>query len=174
MEPSDSLPPFLHFESNSELPTLKPIHPNPTPDSKVKFDREKPNNTSLNTTKTLLNGHSESQNPLLLSKGDMSVVATSTLAQPSGTTVNRRTAVLFRKSKTTSSGKNQGGRGGGEAQTGCPQLGTKTFLSVMIPRLETLLHPRTRKRSHSPRGVYSEGGGEGEEESPVKHINTGK
>uniref|UniRef100_A0A674BDA1 Bromodomain containing 1 n=1 Tax=Salmo trutta TaxID=8032 RepID=A0A674BDA1_SALTR len=61
---------------------------------------------------------------------------------------------------------------GGEAQTGCPQLGTKTFLSVMIPRLETLLHPRTRKRSHSPRGVYSEGGGEGEEESPVKHINT--
>ncbi|XP_029597864.1 bromodomain-containing protein 1 isoform X3 [Salmo trutta] len=177
LEPSDSLTPLLHFESNSEPPTLKPIHPNHTPDSKthgqVKFDREKPNNASSTTTKTLLNGHSDSQNPLLLSKGDVSVVATSTLAQPSGTTVNRRTAVLFRKSKTTSSGKNQGGRGGGEAQTGCPQLGTKTFLSVMIPRLETLLHPRTRKRSHSPRGVYSEGGGEGEEESPVKHINTG-
>uniref|UniRef100_A0A4W5RIV0 Bromodomain containing 1 n=1 Tax=Hucho hucho TaxID=62062 RepID=A0A4W5RIV0_9TELE len=255
LEPSDSLPPFLHFESNSEPPTLKPIHPNPTPDSKthgqVKFDREKLNNASSTTTKTLLNGHTESQNPLLLLEGGMNVVATSTLAQPSGTTVNRRTAVLFRKSKTSSPGKNQGGRGGGEAQTGCPQLGTKTsspgknqrrrgggeaqtgcpqlgtktsspgknqgrrgggeaqtgcpqlrtktsspgknqggrggdeaqtgcpqlgtkaFLSVMIPRLETLLHPRTRKRSHSPSGGVSEGGGDREDESPVKHIDTG-
>uniref|UniRef100_A0A4W5NJL7 Bromodomain containing 1 n=1 Tax=Hucho hucho TaxID=62062 RepID=A0A4W5NJL7_9TELE len=177
LEPSDSLTPLLHFESNSEPPTLKPIHPNPTPDSKthgqVEFDQEKANNASSTTTKTLLNGHSDSQNPVLLSNGDVSVVATSTLAQPSGTTVNRRTAVLFRKSKTSSPGKNQGGRGGGEAQTGCPQLGTKAFLSVMIPRLETLLHPRTRKRSHSPRGGYSEGGGDGVDESPVKHINTG-
>ncbi|XP_055793881.1 bromodomain-containing protein 1-like isoform X4 [Salvelinus fontinalis] len=177
LEPSDSLPTFLHFESNPEPPTLKPIHPNPTPDSKthgqVKFDREKPNNTFSTTTKTLLNGHSESQNPLLLLEGGVSVVATSTLAQPSGTTVSRRTAVLFRKSKTSSPGKNQGGRGGGKAQTGCPQLGTKTFLSVMIPRLETLLHPRTRKRSHSPSVGISEGGGDGEDESPVKHIDTG-
>ncbi|XP_055760985.1 bromodomain-containing protein 1-like isoform X2 [Salvelinus fontinalis] len=177
LEPPDSLAPLLHFESNSEPPTLKPIHPNHTPDSKtheqVKFDREKPNNASSTTTKTLLNGYSDSQNPLLLSKGDVSVVATSTLAQPSEATVNRRTAVLFKKSKTSNPGKNQGGRGGGEAQTGCPQLGTKTFLSVMIPRLETLLHPRTRKRSHSLRGGYSEGGGDREDESPVKHINTG-
>ncbi|XP_041752690.2 bromodomain-containing protein 1-like isoform X2 [Coregonus clupeaformis] len=177
LEPSDSLPPLLHFESNSEPPTLKPIHPNPTLDSKthgqVKFDQEKPNNASSTTPKTLLNGHTDSQNPLLLSEGNVSVVATSTIAQPSGMTVNRRTAVLFRKSKTSSPGKNQGGRGGGEAQTGCPQLGTKAFLSVMIPRLETLLHPRTRKRSHSPSGGDSEGGGDGEDESPVKRIDTG-
>uniref|UniRef100_A0A8C7U2N0 Bromodomain containing 1b n=1 Tax=Oncorhynchus mykiss TaxID=8022 RepID=A0A8C7U2N0_ONCMY len=50
---------------------------------------------------------------------------------------------------------------------GSPLLGTKTFLSVVIPRLETLLLPR--KRTHSACG----GCDQDEEESPIKRLDTG-
>uniref|UniRef100_A0AAZ3NVW2 Bromodomain containing 1b n=1 Tax=Oncorhynchus tshawytscha TaxID=74940 RepID=A0AAZ3NVW2_ONCTS len=54
-----------------------------------------------------------------------------------------------------------------EHQLGSPLLGTKTFLSVVIPRLETLLLPR--KRTHSACG----GCDQDEEESPIKRLDTG-
>ncbi|XP_010885414.2 bromodomain-containing protein 1 [Esox lucius] len=180
LEPSDSLPPLLNSEDDSEPPTLKPMHPtptpSPTPDSKthqeLQLEQEKPNSTSSTSPNLPLNGLTDSQDPPLPSEGDIGVVAPSALAQPPGA-VNRRTAVLFRKSKNSSPVKKQVATGGGEAQTGCPQLGTKTFLSVVIPRLETLLHPRTRKRSRSASGGDSEGDRDREDESPVKRLDTG-
>ncbi|XP_012590542.1 PREDICTED: bromodomain-containing protein 1 [Condylura cristata] len=77
--------------------------------------------------------------------------------------VNRRTSVLFCKSKSVSppeSAKNT------ETQPTSPQLGTKTFLSVVLPRLETLLQPRKRSRSAC-------GDSEAEEGSPGKRLDTG-
>lgn len=136
LEPSDLHPPIIQTDGPSEPPTLNPIELNPEEQR-----LEKPKYSAM------LNGHSKDQ--LLLDDDDVSVVATSTVAEPSAP-VNRRTAVLFRKSKSTSPQKGAGGEG---------QLGTKTILSVVIPRLETLLH--TRKRRHSS--------SEGEEENPAKH-----
>ncbi|XP_076152408.1 bromodomain-containing protein 1-like [Alosa pseudoharengus] len=158
LEPSDALPLLTNSESNSEPPTLKPIDSSPDKCPKrVKFDRDK-GNTSV--PKETLNGHSQ-DHPLLSDSG-VSVVATSTLAEPSAP-VNRRTSVLFRKSKSVSPQKPARGM---EAPAACPQLGTKTFLSVVIPRLETLLQPRKRARSPSRDS-------EGEDESPVKRLDTG-
>ncbi|XP_075884944.1 bromodomain-containing protein 1-like isoform X3 [Nelusetta ayraudi] len=78
------------------------------------------------------------------------------------TTCSRRTNNLFRKSKSASPQKAPRSPDGAS-----PPLGAKTFLSVVIPRLETLLLPRKRRRS-------SAGGKEGEgEESPVKRLDTG-
>uniref|UniRef100_A0A3P8YKV6 Bromodomain containing 1b n=1 Tax=Esox lucius TaxID=8010 RepID=A0A3P8YKV6_ESOLU len=54
-----------------------------------------------------------------------------------------------------------------EQLPGSPPLGAKTFLSVVIPRLETLLLPR--KRTHSASGECDED----EEESPIKRLDTG-
>ncbi|XP_041651022.1 bromodomain-containing protein 1-like isoform X2 [Cheilinus undulatus] len=78
---------------------------------------------------------------------------------------NRRTNSLFRKSKSNSPqnpSKTQ------EATTSLTsRLGAKTFLSVVIPRLETLLLPKKRKRSCS--GDVEEE----DEESPMKRLGTG-
>ncbi|XP_035280449.1 bromodomain-containing protein 1-like isoform X3 [Anguilla anguilla] len=159
LEPSDSLPPPMNADSHSEPPTLKPIHP--SPDSKchkrVKFDGGK---RGAPGSKETLNGHASECPPL--PDGDVSVVATSTLSEPSGP-VNRRTSVLFRKSKSASPQKPSREP---DPQAPCPQLGTKTFLSVVIPRLETLLQPRKRSRSAS-------GDSEGDESSPSKRFDAG-
>lgn len=98
---------------------------------------------------------------LLLPPEDLSLVATSTLAEPS-TPVSRRTAVLFRKSKSVSPQKPPK-----SPIKGPPQLGTTTFLSVVIPRLETLLQPRKRTHSASSDGLPDD------EESPIKRLDTG-
>lgn len=114
------------------------------------------------------------------------MVATSTLAEPTGT-VNRRTAVLFRKSKAASPQKpprnaDEGSdivdskEGDEEEEEDGSQLGPKSFLSVVIPRLETLLHGKKRKRSGS-RDSEEEGGKrehEQEGESRIKKTDTGK
>uniref|UniRef100_A0AAY4DCJ0 Bromodomain containing 1 n=1 Tax=Denticeps clupeoides TaxID=299321 RepID=A0AAY4DCJ0_9TELE len=158
LEPSGSLPLICNTENDAEPPTLKPI------DSglercprRVKFDGQKGGSS---WPRELLNGHSQDHH--LLSDGDVSVVATSTVAEPSAS-VNRRTSVLFRKSKSASPQKPPQDT---DASANCPQLGTKTFLSVVLPRLETLLRPR--KRAHSASGE-----GEGEEAAPVKRVDTG-
>ncbi|XP_056223915.1 bromodomain-containing protein 1 isoform X2 [Seriola aureovittata] len=194
LEPSDSIPPLIHSDTDPEPPTLKPIDAAPDCDDKthskrVKFDRDIPD---LLSSTPRLNGHSRDglQNSLL--DGDVSVVATSTLAEPTGT-VNRRTAVLFRKSKAASphkpprsgdEGADSADRKEGEEEEeeeededdDDAQLGSKSFLSVVIPRLETLLHSKKRKHSGS-RDSEEEGGGEGEHEeegeSPVKRLDTG-
>uniref|UniRef100_A0A8D3BAR6 Bromodomain containing 1 n=1 Tax=Scophthalmus maximus TaxID=52904 RepID=A0A8D3BAR6_SCOMX len=75
------------------------------------------------------------------------------------------------------------GREEGEEDDDDDQLGSKSFLSVVIPRLETLLHGKKRKRSGSGDSEEEEEeggerGGEGdheeEGESPVKRLDTGK
>ncbi|KAM7366998.1 hypothetical protein PAMP_014928 [Pampus punctatissimus] len=188
LEHSDSIPPLIHSDTDPEPPTLKPIDAVPDCEDKtrskgVKFDREIPD---LLSSTTRLNGHSHDslQNSLL--DGDVSVVATSTLAEPTGT-VNRRTSVLFRKSKAASPHKpprsgdvdtdradREEGEGEEEDEDGA-QLGSKSFLSVVIPRLETLLHGKKRKHSGGRDGKEEEGDGEHEEEgeSPVKRLDTG-
>ncbi|XP_077939140.1 bromodomain-containing protein 1 isoform X2 [Gasterosteus aculeatus] len=78
---------------------------------------------------------------------------------------NRRNHVLFRKSKGTSPQKPLKSP---EASTPAPpSLGAKTFLSVVIPRLETLLLPKKRRHSSSGDGE------EEDEESPIKRLGTG-
>lgn len=80
-------------------------------------------------------------------------------------TCGRRASNLFRKSKSASPQKAP--RSPDDAVPP-PPLGAKTFLSVVIPRLETLLLPRKRRRSSA--GGEEEGEGE---ESPVKRLDTG-
>ncbi|XP_062238985.1 bromodomain-containing protein 1 isoform X2 [Platichthys flesus] len=193
LEPSDSIPPHIHSDTDPEPPTLRPIDDGPDCDDKtlskrVKFDAQIPD---LLSSTPRLNGHSHDglQNSLL--DGDVSVVATSTLAQPTRT-VSRRTAVLFRKSKAASSHKPQRSRDEGgdrvsrkdvqreeEEDEDGAQLGSQSFLSVVIPRLETLLHGKKRKRSGSgdSEEEEEEGGEEGEHEedgeSPMKRLDTG-
>lgn len=83
------------------------------------------------------------------------------------TTCSRRTNHLFRKSKSASPQKPP--RSPDDAAPSSP-LGAKTFLSVVIPRLETLLLPRKRRRSSAGGGGEEEGQGD---ESPVKRLDTG-
>ncbi|XP_041819851.1 bromodomain-containing protein 1 isoform X2 [Chelmon rostratus] len=187
LELSDSIPPLIHSDTDPGPPTLKPIDAAPDCEDKahskcVKFDGEIPD---LLSAAPRLNGYSHDslQNSLL--DGDVSVVATSTLAEPTGT-VNRRTAVLFRKSKAASPHKPpRGGDEGAERADGREkggeeeededgaQLGSKSFLSVVIPRLETLLHSKKRKHSSSRDSEEEEGEHEEEGESPVKRRDTG-
>ncbi|KAK7130294.1 hypothetical protein R3I94_008909 [Phoxinus phoxinus] len=146
LESSASLLPLMNAGSHSEPPTLKPIEPCP--------DKHRRRKERVSQS---LNGHSHLQ----IEDSDVSVVATSTLAEPSSP-VNRRTSVLFRKSKSTSPHKPVDD---GETPKGSSRLGTKTFLSVVIPRLETLLHTRKRPRSAS--------GDSCEDQSPIKRLDTG-
>ncbi|XP_028667910.2 bromodomain-containing protein 1 isoform X1 [Erpetoichthys calabaricus] len=159
LEPSDSLPP-LNSDSNSEPPTLKPIELSPENNKlykRVKFDNEK--GGGISPLKESLNGHTQEHLP---KDSDVSMLAPSAFAE-SSIDVNRRTSVLFRKSKSVSPQKPGKVT---DVQPSSPQLGTKTFLSVVIPRLETLLQPRKRSRSAC-------GDSEVEEESPVKRFDTG-
>ncbi|CAL8360316.1 unnamed protein product [Lota lota] len=83
---------------------------------------------------------------------------------PSGPPAGRRSSLLFRKSKSVSPQK---APQAGCVSPGSPPLGTKTFLSVVIPRLETLLLPRKRARSASTDV------GQDDEDSPIKRLDTG-
>ncbi|CAG5957537.1 unnamed protein product, partial [Menidia menidia] len=79
-------------------------------------------------------------------------------------TCSRRTNVLFRKSKSASPQKPPRTPEGAAGSP--PPLGAKTFLSVVIPRLETLLLPKKRTRSTSADC-------EEDEETPIKRLGTG-
>ena len=155
LEPSDALPLPSNSEPNSEPPTLNPVelHPEQSKLSKrVTFGNE---SHSTCTQSALLSGHSPE--PTLARSG------AAPGAEPSSD-VNRRTSVLFCKSKSVSPPKSAKNT---ETQPTSPQLGTKTFLSVVLPRLETLLQPRKRSRSTC-------GDSEVEEGSPGKRLDTGK
>lgn len=153
LEPSASAPLVTNSENVSEPPALKPVDLSPEKCQTMITLDDKTLSTSL------LNGLSSDLQP---SENNV-VVATSTLTEAAGT-INRRTAVLFRKSKSMSPQKPVSKA---EASVDCPQLGTKTFLSVVIPRLETLL--QHRKRAHSG---DSQGGEK--EECPAKRFDSGK
>ncbi|KAM9312847.1 bromodomain-containing protein 1 [Gastrophryne carolinensis] len=158
LEPSDALPLPSNSETNSEPPTLKPIELNPEQSKlykRVTFDNEL---RSAAVQDELLNGHSSEH---LLKDSNLSDSTDSEVAE-SSTDVNRRTSILFRKSKSVSPPKPAKNN---ETQPTSPQLGTKTFLSVVLPRLETLLQPRKRSRS-------SCGESELDDESPVKRLET--
>ncbi|XP_068458607.1 bromodomain-containing protein 1-like isoform X1 [Clinocottus analis] len=96
---------------------------------------------------------------------------------------NRRNNILFRKSKSASPQKplksHEASSAAQQQQQQqqqqqppltppSPSLGAKTFLSVVIPRLETLLLPKKRRRSSSADGEEEE-----DEESPIKRLGTG-
>lgn len=145
------------METNSEPPTLKPVELNPEQSKlykRVKFDNE------LYSTciQKEINGHT----PEHLLDSNLNESTVSAVAE-SSTDVNRRTSILFCKSKSISPQKSAKNT---ETQPTSPQLGTKTFLSVVLPRLETLLHPRKRSRSAC-------GDSEVDDESPVKRLDTG-
>ncbi|KAM6895425.1 bromodomain-containing protein 1-like isoform 1-T1 [Xenentodon cancila] len=187
LEPSDSIPPLIHSDADPEPPTLKPIEAAPdcedqTNSKRVKLDGEIPD---LFSFPPRLNGHSHDSLQCALLDGDVSVVATSTLAEPTGT-VNRRTAVLFRKSKTASPHKTlrstdeeseRADRKDEEEEENedGTQMGSKSFLSVVIPRLETLLHSKKRKHGDGREKDEEEGEAEHQEEGepPVKRPDTG-
>ncbi|XP_005938384.1 bromodomain-containing protein 1 isoform X2 [Haplochromis burtoni] len=118
----------------------KPLDQTPT-------EFEDVTNTSTSVPSDTPNGHIPES---LLPKSDLYVER-----------YNRRTNVLFRKSKSASPQKPPRTQ---EVSSGSPPpLGAKTFLSVVIPRLETLLLPKKRKRSSSADG-------EDDEESPIKRL----
>ncbi|XP_077424456.1 bromodomain-containing protein 1-like isoform X2 [Vanacampus margaritifer] len=85
---------------------------------------------------------------------------------PNGDEAEQRTNSLFGKSKSVSPQKPATGQEVPAAPSQSPPLGAKTFLSVVIPRLETLLLPKKRPRSSSVDG-------EEDEESPIKRLGTG-
>nr|XP_040028957.1 bromodomain-containing protein 1-like isoform X4 [Gasterosteus aculeatus aculeatus] len=208
LEPSDSIPPLIHSGTDPGPPTLRPVDAAPDcedghPSGFAKFDGEAPE--LLCSTPSRLNGHSLDGLRASLLDGDVSVVATSTLAEPA-CSVNRRTAVLFRKSKAAGPHKLPARSRAGEGLDGADGKGPPStqegeekekeeekeqeagegaqlgFLSVVIPRLETLLHSKKRKHgSGSSRDSKEEeaeeqrGEGEQEEEgeSPVKRLDTG-
>ncbi|XP_053572596.1 bromodomain-containing protein 1 isoform X2 [Bombina bombina] len=159
LEPSDALPLPSNSENNSEPPTLKPIELNPEQNKlykKVTFDNEL---HSTSVQNELVNGHTPEH---LLKDSKFTESSDSEVAESSAD-INRRTSFLFRKSKSVSPQKPEKNT---EIQPPSPQLGTKTFLSVVIPRLETLLQPRKRSRSTC---AESEVDGE----SPVKRFDKG-
>ncbi|XP_061578163.1 bromodomain-containing protein 1-like isoform X2 [Cololabis saira] len=136
--------------SNAEPPSLKPIDPllNHTP---VELD---------DTTDTPTSGPLDPPNQNIpdqpLPNGDVHT--------KSSGACNRRTNVLFRKSKSASPQKPP--KTPDLSTLSLPPLGAKTFLSVVIPRLETLLLPKKRTRSSSADG-------EEDEETPIKRLGTG-
>uniref|UniRef100_A0A1A7XW84 Bromodomain containing 1 n=1 Tax=Iconisemion striatum TaxID=60296 RepID=A0A1A7XW84_9TELE len=80
-------------------------------------------------------------------------------------TCNRLTNNLFRKSKSASPQKPPNGQE--VLVVSPPPLGNKTFLSVVIPRLETLLLPKKRTRRSSSTIGKEDG------ETPIKRLGTG-
>ncbi|XP_073429584.1 bromodomain-containing protein 1 isoform X2 [Dendrobates tinctorius] len=159
LEPSDALPLPSNSETNSEPPTLKPIELNPEQSKlykRVTFDNELHSTTVQDE---MVNGHNSEH---LLKDSNLSDSTDCEVAESSAD-VNRRTSILFRKSKSVSPQKPAKNN---ETQPTSPQLGPKTFLSVVLPRLETLLQPRKRSRS-------SCGDSEHDDESPVKRLDSG-
>ncbi|GAA6227660.1 bromodomain-containing protein 1-like isoform X1 [Lates japonicus] len=132
--------------NDPEPPPLKPVRPStdPTP---MELDSD----TSTSVTPDTPNGHISDP---LLPNGDLHTEASAACS--------RRNNVLFRKSKSASPQKPPKTQ-----EAAPPSLGAKTFLSVVIPRLETLLLPKKRTRSSSADGE------EDDEESPIKRLGTG-
>ncbi|MEQ2278611.1 hypothetical protein AMECASPLE_000712 [Ameca splendens] len=185
LEPPDAIPPLLRSEADSEPPTLKPIDEAPDCEEKTHSKRLKVDGEAadLLSSAPRLNGHCL-QSSLL--DGEVGGLATSTLGELTDM-ANHRTAVVFHKSKTAGThrppeneDKECDGADGkssdqeGESKDGS-QMGSKSFLSVVIPRLETLLHSKKRKHSDC-RGKEVEGGEaehKEEEASPGKRLDTG-
>ncbi|XP_059191380.1 bromodomain-containing protein 1-like isoform X1 [Centropristis striata] len=136
---------------DSEPPPLKAVKPSV---DRTPMELDGDTNTSTSVPADTPNGHAP-EAPL--PNGDIHTEASGAC--------NRRNNVLFRKSKSISPQKTPKTP---ESAALSPPLGTKTFLSVVIPRLETLLLPKKRRRSSSADGEEEE-----DEESPIKRLGTG-
>ncbi|XP_071314773.1 bromodomain-containing protein 1-like isoform X2 [Trachinotus anak] len=135
--------------TDSEPPPLKPVEPSM---DQTPMELDSDMSTSVNPETP--NGHIPDP---LLPNGDHNTEASGAC--------NRRNNVLFRKSKSASPQKPPKTPEATAAQP--PSLGSKTFLSVVIPRLETLLLPKKRSRSSSADGE------DDDEETPIKRLGTG-
>ncbi|XP_036004755.1 bromodomain-containing protein 1 isoform X1 [Fundulus heteroclitus] len=183
LEPPDAIPPLLRSDTDSEPPTLKPIDDGPEREDKIRSKRLKPDGEAADPLPPAprLNGHSL-QSALL--DGGVSVLAASALAEPAGA-AGPQAAVVFRKSKAAEDEECNGDDDGGgraseqeeeEEEESRDQLVSKSFLSVVIPRLETLLHGKKRKRGDG-RGKEVEGEEaehKEEEAAPGKRLDTGR
>lgn len=181
LEPPDAIPPLLRTDADSEPPTLKPIDDadrmEQTHGKRLKRDGDA---AELLSSAPRINGHSL-QNALL--DDGVSLLATPALAEPTGV-ANNRTAVVFHKPKAAGAsgppesedqeGDGRSGEQDGENPDGS-QLGSKSFLSVVIPRLETLLHSKKRKHGDGRGKETEEGEAEHKEEEapPGKRLDTG-
>ncbi|KAM3609087.1 uncharacterized protein V6R79_009599 [Siganus canaliculatus] len=134
---------------DAEPPPLKAVKPGDDHVEPMELDADPDTDTSTSVSPDPPNGLIP--DPALLN-GDL-------LSEAPG---NRRTNAVFRKAKSTSPQKTPKGQDASSP----PPLGTKTFLSVVIPRLETLLLPKKRTRSSSADE-------EEEEETPIKRLGTG-
>ncbi|MEQ2215562.1 hypothetical protein XENOCAPTIV_002653 [Xenoophorus captivus] len=158
--PADSLPPptleRLTTSSQHEISPNSSVPPSPKPATPVSelTPMQLDDNTSSSTSKPPYtpNEHLPDQ---LLPNSDFHTELTGN--------GNQRTNTLFRKSKSASPQKAPMTQ---EPAVSPPPLGAKTFLSVVIPRLETLLLPKKRTRSSSAED-------EEEEETPIKRLGTG-
>ncbi|MEQ2164923.1 hypothetical protein GOODEAATRI_011784 [Goodea atripinnis] len=158
--PADSLPPptleRLTTSSQHEISPNSSVPPSPKPATPVSelTPMQLDDNTSSSTSKPPYtpNEHLPDQ---LLPNSDFHTELTGNC--------NQRTNTLFRKSKSASPQKAPMTQ---EPAVSPPPLGAKTFLSVVIPRLETLLLPKKRTRSSSAED-------EEEEETPIKRLGTG-
>lgn len=153
-------PPTLELLTSLSQLDTSPSDPEPPPLNAVKpsvdhtpMELDDDTDTSTSVPPDTPNGHIP--DPLLLN-GDLHTEASGTC--------NRRTNNLFRKSKSASPQKPPKTQEASAVPP--PPLGAKTFLSVVIPRLETLLLPKKRTRSSSADG-------EEDEESPIKRLGTG-
>lgn len=124
--------------ANVELPPSNPVKP-----SVDNMPMELDSDSSTSVPHEILNGHIPDPP---LPNGDLHTEA-------SGACNRRKSASPQKPPKTQ------------ETPASSP-LGAKTFLSVVIPRLETLLLPKKRTRSSSVDG-------EEDEESPIKRLGTG-
>lgn len=137
--------------SASKVPLLKVVKPS-VDHTPMELDGD--TDTSTSVPPDTPNGHIT--DPLLLN-GNLHTEASGAC--------NRRTNTFFRKSKSVSPQKPPKTQEASSVSP--PPLGAKTFLSVVIPRLETLLLPKKRTRSSSANGE------EEDEESPIKRLGTG-
>lgn len=172
--PSTAGPVPAASQSGEEPPPEAPAHPLPPPTSQLPspFQPETWPSSSEPPPLNLAPPRSDGPPPELDDGSNTSTsvpvnicnghVPDQLLHTETSRTCNRRTNVLFRKSKSASPQKPPEGQEV-SAVSPPPPLGAKTFLSVVIPRLETLLLPKKRTRRSS----------EEDEEAPLKRLGTG-
>ncbi|XP_068169550.1 bromodomain-containing protein 1-like [Antennarius striatus] len=152
--PEEEPLPQAHSESSFPAEGSERVTPPSQPDPPVgggELDAPPPSVDQTPTSAPLDPPHGHTPDPTLLN-GDL---------QEAPAPCGRRTNAIFRKSKSASPQKPPKTQ-----EASPPPLGAKTFLSVVIPRLETLLLPKKRRRSNSADG-------DEEEETPIKRLGTG-
>lgn len=130
------------------------------------LDTLKATQPSVDQTPTEIDGNADTSNSVLPDPPDGhipdAVLLNGSLHTETSAPRSQRTNGHFRRSKSTSPQKVFTT----QEAVSPPALGAKTILSVVIPRLETLLLPKKRRRCSSADG-------EEDEETPIKRLGTG-